>query len=116
MFNIMTLQCILTVSLQLESDKATNGLDAVDKVKFRYAENERNPCTCSKKRYNYKLVFMDCNMPIMDGIQATAEIRKLFPNVSICIVALTAYTTDGFERRCIVNGMDSYLSKPVTEE
>ena len=34
----------------------------------------------------------------------------------IYIVALTAYTTDGFEKKCMANGMDSYLSKPVTGE
>ncbi len=66
-FNIMTLQTMLEVSMKLKSDKALNGKIAVDLVTKRFEENERDPCTCSMKRFNYKLIFMDCNMPIMDG-------------------------------------------------
>ncbi|TNV84210.1 hypothetical protein FGO68_gene12087 [Halteria grandinella] len=115
MFNIMTLQCILQQCVMMDSDKAINGLDAVEKIKLRHEENERNPCICGQQRQNYKLVFMDCNMPIMDGLQATSEIRRIFPELAIYIVALTAYTTDEFERRCLQIGMDSYLSKPISE-
>ncbi len=70
-FNIMTLQTILESSLKIKSDKALNGKIAVDMVAKRILENENEPCRCSRKRVNYKLIFMDCNMPVMDGFQAT---------------------------------------------
>lgn len=51
----------------MQSDKALNGKEAVDKVMKRAEQDDREPCLCSRKRTNYKLIFMDCNMPIMDG-------------------------------------------------
>ena len=43
---------------------------------------------------------MDCNMPIMDGFQATIEIRKHFNSSEIYIAALTAYASEAFEQKC----------------
>jgi CheY-like chemotaxis protein len=63
-------------SLKLKSDRALNGKEAVKLVEDRMVRNEVEPCTCPRNRTNYKLIFMDCNMPIMDGFQATQEIRK----------------------------------------
>ncbi len=56
---------------------------------------------------------MDCNMPVMDGLEATSKIKAMFPN--IYIVALTAYTTDGFEAKCYEAGMNIYTTKPITK-
>ena len=116
-FNIMTLQTILEISLKLKSDKALNGKLALDLIKKRIEENKREPCSCSRKRANYKLIFMDCNMPVMDGFQATQEIRNLLldKDDSIHIVALTAYTTEDFEKKCLNIGMDTFLTKPVSD-
>ncbi len=55
-------------------------------------------------------------MPIMDGFQATQEIRRLVPKQSIYIVALTAYATETFEQKCYQSGMDLFLTKPVNDE
>jgi CheY-like chemotaxis protein len=88
----------------------------VQKVKQRSLEEEKRPCLCEKSRTNYKLVFMDCNMPIMDGFEATVEIRKLFSDEEMFIVALTAYTSEQFQQKAKASGMGEFLNKPVNVE
>ena len=55
---------------------------------------------------------MDCNMPIMDGFEASIKINQLYQNNEIhhkpYICALTAYTTDAFKEKCFNCGMDDY--------
>ena len=63
---------------------------------------------------------MDCNMPVMDGFQATREIRQILKAINIddglCkIVAVTAYTTDNFKIKCFDSGMDLFLTKPTNK-
>ncbi|MCL4165008.1 UNVERIFIED_CONTAM: hypothetical protein GTU68_015512 [Idotea baltica] len=58
---------------------------------------------------------MDCQMPLMDGFEATREIRKLAdPSIAgVPIVALTANAMAEDARRCLDAGMDGYMSKPL---
>ena len=64
----------------------------------------------------FDLVLMDCQMPVMDGFEATARIRRL-PDpheARLPVVALTANTLPGDEQRCLDAGMDAFLAKPYT--
>ena len=63
---------------------------------------------------HYNLIFMDVQLPEVDGYGATGAIRASGgPNVSTPIVALTANAMEGDERQCLAAGMDGYLSKPL---
>jgi signal transduction histidine kinase/ActR/RegA family two-component response regulator/HAMP domain-containing protein len=60
---------------------------------------------------DYDIIFMDCQMPVMNGYEATQEIRKL--GISAKIVALTANVMKADIDQCFDSGMDDYLSKPI---
>lgn len=65
----------------------------------------------------YDAIFMDCNMPEMDGYETTTQVRKLASEVSqIPIVAMTANVLKGDREKCIQAGMNDYTSKPLKLE
>ena len=86
-------------------DLAKNGKEAVAKV-------------LSNK---YDLVFMDCQMPEMNGLEATRKIRRLQDESSaddfsrIIIVAMTAHAMNSDREKCLSAGMDDYIAKPVSK-
>lgn len=82
-------------------DIAGDGKEAVEKFRRRAGDPENR----------YRLILMDIQMPEMDGIDATREIRK--DDGVIPIIALTAYAMKGDKRRFLSEGMNDYISKPV---
>lgn len=92
----------LLKNIHISCDVAADGLKGVT----AYQENQ------------YDLVLMDCQMPIMDGYEATRRIRDMEKetNRHIPIIAVTANAVDGNRERCLAAGMDDYLSKPVRKD
>jgi len=71
------------------------------------------------KQVRYDIIFMDIQMPIMDGFDATKEIRhsdELILNKNTTIVAMTANAMKGDKEKCLAIGMNDYVSKPITME
>jgi PAS domain S-box-containing protein len=90
--------CMLS-KLGLRADVAANGQEALDMLKI----------------LPYDVVLMDCQMPEMNGYEATSQIRLREPsNQHLPIIALTAEVVTGCRERCLEAGMDDVITKPVT--
>ncbi len=84
--------------------------------RFDVAENGEQALALYQNN-DYHIIFMDCQMPVMNGYEATRQIRKLEGNQKhTVIVALTAYARPEDEMKCMECGMDDFLSKPLTDE
>ncbi|NOQ79468.1 MAG: response regulator [Gammaproteobacteria bacterium] len=93
--------------LGLQAEVAANGVEALS-VLNQASENDP-----------YSLILMDCQMPEMDGYEASRQIRAGKAGdyyKTIPIVALTANAMQGDQEKCLAAGMDDYLSKPIDRE
>jgi CheY-like chemotaxis protein/HPt (histidine-containing phosphotransfer) domain-containing protein len=81
----------------LRTEVAVNGKEAVRMSQVR----------------EYAAILMDCQMPELDGYQATRRIRELEADAHVPIIAMTAHSMAGDRERCLAAGMDDYLAKPV---
>jgi CheY-like chemotaxis protein/HPt (histidine-containing phosphotransfer) domain-containing protein len=91
-------------AMQCQVHEVTNGQEATEIV----------------RNMPFDLILMDCEMPVMDGYEATEAIRTWESDVDedrhIPIIALTAHALPEDRRRCLASGMDDYLSKPFSME
>jgi CheY-like chemotaxis protein len=90
--------------LGLDVSRACNGAEALQSVRAG----------------DFDLILMDCQMPVMDGFAATAEIRRhqlqRGRGGNLPIIAITANALQGDRESCLAAGMDDYLSKPFTQQ
>lgn len=90
----------LLENMGCEVDVANDGVDAVDKF----------------SQATYDVVFMDCQMPNMDGFEATSKMRELESGGRTPIIALTANSLPEDRKRSFSAGMDEFLTKPIAKE
>ncbi|MFN3236049.1 MAG: response regulator, partial [Pseudomonadales bacterium] len=83
--------------LALEVDLAENGEQALKMI----------------AEHRYRLVLMDCQMPVMDGYEATQNIRRAPHLKDLPVIALTANAMLGDKEKCLNAGMSDYLTKPL---
>ncbi len=82
-------------------DIAANGIEVLDALSRQW----------------YDIIFMDVQMPEMDGFEATQEVLKKYPaNARPVIIAMTANAMEGDREKCLQAGMDDYISKPIRIE
>jgi len=94
---------------QLVATKLLEGLG----FRVDLAENGQEALKMATQ-HDYPIILMDCQMPVMDGYQATAEIKYALPEQ--LIIAMTANAMEGDREKCLAAGMDDYVTKPIKRE
>ena len=89
---------ILFAQQHMKLQLAKNGMEAIEKIKAQH----------------FDMILMDMEMPVMDGYQAVAIIRRQLKN-NIPIIALTAHAQPGEKEKCLHWGMNDYMAKPINE-
>jgi CheY-like chemotaxis protein len=101
--NLLNQKVILEMlkGLGYRADVAANGFEVLEAL----------------QRQQYDVILMDVRMPELGGLEATRQIRKLWPvSQQPKIIAITAYALEGDREMCLEAGMDYYISKPVKME
>ncbi len=87
-------------NLSTDIEMVVNGQEAVE--------------ICNGKKFD--LIFMDCNMPVMDGFVATKQIRRSYLNQHTPIIALSGLDAETDRQACLQAGMNDFIAKPYTQE
>jgi CheY-like chemotaxis protein/HPt (histidine-containing phosphotransfer) domain-containing protein len=93
----------LLAAFGLQAQIVANGVEAIERTQHEH----------------FDLIFMDCQMPVMDGYEATRRIRqreRIEERAHVAIVAMTANAMQGDRERCLAAGMDDYIAKPVKRD
>ena len=130
-FNIEVCRRLLK-KMNFEADCAFNGLDAVEKVKSLLNSALNNGSNKKDKNQNvmsnkterkfcekcnfYKIILMDIDMPIKDGIEATQEILEILGkfDILVSIIGLSAFDQEQVKNKAMSAGMKKYMTKPIT--
>ena len=115
-FNIRALKVILKSFTGIDPeevcDVARNGIHCLELIEKDIQLNEKRCCS-------YKIIFMDCNMPHMDGYEATQKLRQMLYENNIeqpIVSACTGHTDQSYIDRAIQSGMNQVLEKPVKSD
>ncbi|KAJ3160747.1 hypothetical protein HDU88_007853 [Geranomyces variabilis] len=108
-----------TVSILVAEDNKVSrriAMTMLKKLGFENVDGVENGQEAVTKLHGktYDVILMDCDMPVMDGYQATEHIRTKLKDTTVKIVALTANSTNEARQRCMATGMDDYFTKPIT--
>jgi len=106
---------ILLVEDNLVNQKVASGLLKNMGHQIVVAGDGSKACAILEDDSDFSLIFMDCQMPMMDGYEATRKIRQSGERYArLPIVAMTANAMAGDREKCLAAGMDDYISKPVS--
>ena len=104
-FDLLPLECILTDMCEVEVVQANGGQLAIDKFK---ADRAKACCTD-----HIKLIFMDVNMPEVDGLEATRQILAANDGKPLKVIGVTSFESDAAVQNCLDSGMTCVISKPI---
>ena len=111
--NIKSLNILIADDYEINRILLGDILDEYENITYNFKVNGQevvDEMLCVDKN-KYDFIFMDINMPILDGIEATKIIRD--NNIDIPIIALTANALEGDKEKFLSNGMNDYLAKPI---
>jgi CheY-like chemotaxis protein len=109
-FNQEALKRLLS-TFGVKCDFAYHGQQAIEKI-------TQDPAFTGSKKKPYDIIFMDCDMPVMDGYTATSILKEKMKSqeiMSIPIIACTALSTQVHIEECLSCGMDDFVMKPLSK-